>query len=75
MIAPTTVALGVDLPAFARSDQHDVLLLGIDEHVADALQAGKVFYGVGQRLVVLQAVVDRRFEPAERNLARFGGLV
>ncbi len=48
------VSLGVNFPSFAGPDQHDVVLLGIDEDVVDALQAAKIAKGVGDRFLVLQ---------------------
>ena len=40
----------IDSPAFGRTGQHDVLLLGIDEHVLHALQAGQEAHRIGNRL-------------------------
>ena len=45
------VAALIDFPAFAGTGQHDVFFLGIDEHVANPLQAAEIFDFVGQRLI------------------------
>ena len=50
------------------------LLLGVDEHVADPLQAGQKFHFVRQRTIVLPAVVDHRRQSAQRNLAQLSRL-
>ena len=43
------IAAGVDPPAFAKTDKHDVFLFGVDEHVANVLQAGQEDDLFGQR--------------------------
>ena len=69
------IAARVDPPAFAETDEHDVFLLGIDEHIANVLQAGQEDNLFGQRLAGLQRLFDGFFQPAERDLAeRSGGI-
>ncbi len=59
------VSLGVHFPSFARPDQHDVFLLGIDEEVADVLQTGEVLHRIGDGFFVLGALFQDGLQPAE----------
>ena len=65
----------VDLPALARPGQDDVPLLGIDEHVLDALQAAEEFDFVGQGLAVFDARFGDGLDAAEGDFAQSGRLV
>ena len=58
-------SLGVHFPAFARPDQHDVFLLGIDEDVANVLQAGEILDRIGDGFVVRGALVQGGFQAGE----------
>ena len=55
-------------PAFGRAGQHDVLAVGIEEHVADPQQSGQVAHLVGQRALVVD---DGLLQPVERDLSQF----
>ena len=69
------IAPRVDPPAFAETGEHDVFLLGVDEHIANVLQAGQEDDLFGQRLAGLQRLFDGFFQPAQRDLAeRSGGI-
>ena len=59
----------VELPAFAGSGQHDVVLFGIDEDVLNALQAGQVAHLVAERRAAFAMLGDRGFELPQRNFA------
>ena len=72
--ADDVAAAGFDFPAFAGPDQHDVFLFGIDQHVADALQAAEELHVLRQGLAGFLELFDGRFQLAERNLAQFGRL-
>src|SRR5581483_6238756 len=52
-------SLVVDLPAFSRSGEDNVMMFLIDEDVLDALQAGKEQNRFGQRLLVDDALMNR----------------
>ena len=64
---PHEIAAAVDRPAFARSGQHDVVLIGVDEHVVDVLQAGQVLHGVGERFTLLEGLPDRPLQANQGN--------
>ena len=63
------IAVRVDPPAFAKTDEHDVFLLGVDEHIANVLQAGQEDDLFGQGLAGLQRLFNGFFQSAERDLA------
>ena len=69
VVTPTILPSRVDPPAFAKTDEHDVFLFGVDEHVANVLQAGQEDNVVGQGLAGLQRLFDGFFQSAERDLA------
>ena len=69
------IAARVDPPAFAKTDEHDVFLFGVDEYIANVLQAGQEDNLFGQGLAGLQRLFNGFFQPAERDLAeRSGGI-
>ena len=69
---PTILPRGVDPPAFTKTDEHDVFLFGVDEHIANVLQAGQEDNLIGQGLAGLQRLFNGFFQPAERDLAERG---
>ena len=73
LVAPTTLPMRIDLPTFGRPGEHDVLLLGIDEHVLNALQAGQEAHGIRQSVCsAARAAAISRFQllAAKRTAGR-----
>ena len=66
------IAARVDPPTFTKTHQHDVFLFGVDEHIANVLQAGQEDDLIGQGLAGLQRFFNGCFQPAERDLAERG---
>ena len=66
------IAAGVDLPSLGEAGHDNVVLFGIHEHVADALQTGQIAHGVVHRLAGFLPRRQFGFQPAQRNLAQFG---
>jgi hypothetical protein len=52
----------IDLPTLGGAGQHDVLLVGINEHVSDALQTGHIANCIGQRFASCAGGRDFRFQ-------------
>ena len=70
----TTRPDGIGDPTFGRTGQHDVLGLGIVEHVAHAGQPGQELHLLGRRLPLVELSSHGRFESIERDLAQLAGL-
>ena len=69
----TDAARGVGRPGFGRTGQHDVFRFGVVEHVAHAGQTGQKLHLIAGRLIFVEPFFHGRFQPVERNLAKFAG--
>ena len=69
------VAAIIDSPPLAKAGENDVLLLGVDEDIANVLQAGQKDHFLGERLSRLQGVFNGFFQAAERDLAERSGRI
>ena len=68
-------AVVVDPPALAKTGEDDVFLFGVDEDIADVLQAGQEENFGRQGLAGLERVGNGLLQAAERDLAeRSGGI-
>ena len=69
------IAAMIDSPTFTKTDKDNVSLFGIDEYIANVLQAGQKDNFFRKRLAGLQRLFDGFFHSAERDLTEGSGRI